>query len=307
MTTHMMMNRRGLLTAGFAGSLALLMARPARAAALSKVIPLWPNQPPGGSANVTVQERITDNRENPGQPNKFVYGVRVPDLTIRYPEKPNGAAILIMPGGAYTKVVLDKEGNEVAEWLTGEGYVTGVLKYRLPGDGWAAGLDAPGQDALRAMRLLRQEANKQTGLNKIGVMGFSAGGHLAAVAGTRYADPLYDKVDAADALSARPDFMALLYPALGMRALPGNQCYPVFDRVNAQTPPAFIAQAADDKRVTPNNSLEMEARLVAAGVPAELHMFETGGHGFALRTSPGDVWPRLFDAWEKTVAAPAKT
>ena len=138
---------------------------------------------------------------------------------------PSGAepeGILIMPGGAYTKVVLDKEGNEVAEWLTGEGYVTGVLKYRLPGDGWAAGLDAPGQDALRAMRLLRQEANKQTGLNKIGVMGFSAGGHLAAVAGTRYADPLYDKVDAADALSARPDFMALLYPALGMRALPGR-------------------------------------------------------------------------------------
>lgn len=304
MNEQVVMNRRGLLLGATAGSLALLMAKPSRAAATTRVVPLWPNQPPGGSAKITVQERITDNREKPDQPNKFVYGVRVPDLTIRYPEKSNGAAILIMPGGAYTKVVLDKEGNEVAEWLTGEGYVTGVLKYRLPGDGWAAGLDAPGQDALRAMRLLRQET-QNSGVTKIGVMGFSAGGHLAAVAGTRYADPLYEKVDAADALTARPDFMALLYPALGMRALPGNQCYPVFDRVNAQTPPAFIAQAADDQRVLPSNSLEMEARLVAAGVPAELHMFKAGGHGFALRTSPGDVWPGLFDAWSRTLTAKA--
>jgi acetyl esterase/lipase len=298
------MNRRGLLLAGAAGSLATLLARPTWAAdaapsRTSQVLNIWPNQPPGGDANVTVQEKITDNRENPGQPNKFVYGVRTPDLTIRYPEKPNGAAILVLPGGAYTKVVLDKEGNEIAAWLTGEGYVTGVLKYRLPGDGWAGGLDAPGQDAVRAMRLLRRVAGAN--ITKAGVMGFSAGGHLAAVLGTRYADPLYDRIDATDDLSARPDFMALLYPALGLRALPGNLCYPVFDRVNAQTPPAFLAQAADDKRVTPNNSLEMEERLVAAGVPAELHMFEAGGHGFALRTSPGDVWPGLFNTWEKTL------
>ncbi|HVZ29845.1 MAG TPA: alpha/beta hydrolase [Asticcacaulis sp.] len=301
MNTQGTMNRRGILTAA-AGGLALLMARPVLAAGTPKVLNIWPNQPPGGDAKVTVQEKITDNREKPDQPNKFVYGVRTPDLTLRYPEKPNGAAVLVLPGGAYTKVVLDKEGNEIAAWLTGEGYVTGVLKYRLPGDGWAAGLDTPGQDALRALRLLR----KVSGVNKVGVMGFSAGGHLAAVLGTRYADPLYDRIDATDDLSARPDFMALLYPALGLRALPGNMCYPVFDRVNAQTPPAFIAQAADDKRVTPNNSLEMEARLVAAGVPAELHMFEAGGHGFALRTSPGDVWPGLFDTWEKTLIAPSK-
>jgi acetyl esterase/lipase len=305
MNEQAIMNRRGLLLGGAAGSLGMLLARPSRAAVAApaiKTLNIWPNQPPGDNSKVTVQEKTTDNREKPDQPNIFVYGVRTPDLTIRYPEKPNGAAVLIMPGGAYTKVVLDKEGNEVAAWLTGEGYVTGVLKYRLPGDGWAAGLDTPGQDAVRAMRLLR----KASGVNQVGVMGFSAGGHLAAVLGTRYADPLYDRIDAIDDLSARPDFMALLYPALGLRALPGNMCYPVFDRVNAQTPPAFIAQAADDKRVTPNNSLEMEARLVAAGVPAELHMFEAGGHGFALRTSPGDIWPGLFDKWEKTLPALVK-
>lgn len=299
MNEQAILNRRGLLLGGAAGSLALLLARPSRAATAIKTVNIWPNQPPGGDAKVTVQEKITDNREKPDQPNTFVYGVRTPDLTIRYPQKPNGKAILVLPGGAYTKVVLDKEGNEVAAWLTGEGYVTGVLKYRLPGDGWAAGLDAPGQDVVRAMRILRRES----GVPTAGVMGFSAGGHLAAVLATRYADPLYDRIDGTDDLQARPDFMALLYPALGLRALPGNMCYPVFDRVNAQTPPAFIAQAADDKRVTPNNSLEMEERLVAAGVPAELHMFEAGGHGFALRTSPGDVWPGLFDAWEKTLPA----
>jgi acetyl esterase/lipase len=243
-----------------------------------------------------------------------------PTLTFFRPQTPNGAAVLIIPGGGYQRVVVGKEGSEIANWLTGHGIAAFVLLYRLPADGWSAGPDAPLQDAQRAVRLIRRQA-PVLGLdpNRVAVMGFSAGGHLAARLATRFSLTTYDPIDEADALPSRPDLAALGYAVISFEdgvAHMGSRTQmlgrnPDAETVNtysaeidvpSQAPPTFLMCAADDATVPPDNSILMFQALRRARVPAALHIFEAGGHGFGLRSDadpPTAAWPDLFLAWSR--------
>jgi acetyl esterase/lipase len=318
-----MLNRRGTLASLTGGLLASLVAGAARAQAAptdpTEVLPLWPGDPPG-AAGVTVVETVTERGDAKGLRDRAVTHTRKPTLTVFRPAKPNGAAVVLIPGGGYERVVVDKEGFETARWLADRGYVCFVLLYRLPGDGWGAGPDAPLQDAQRAVRLARSRAAAMKfDPARVAIMGFSAGGHLAASLTTRFDAKVYDAVDAADALSARPDLSCLMYPVISMADGPvhaGSRkqllgATPPPDRialyspdqgVTAQTPPVFLVHAADDQTVPVVNSLMMFTALKAKAVPAEMHIFEEGGHGFGLRGIAGKpvaAWPGLFETFAK--------
>lgn len=286
-------------------------------ASTTTVIKLWPGSPPGGE-HVTVQQPEFAGAEDPRANDASVGNTTTPTLTLFRPQKPNGAAVLIVPGGGYQGVVIGKEGYEIARWLTSEGITAFVLLYRLPADGWAAGPDAPLQDAQRAIRLIRHQAGA-LGLDaaRVGLMGFSAGGHLAARLATRFDRAIYQSVDEADSLSARPDLAALVYPVISFKdgithlgsrtqALGANPeparivAYSTEVGVPASTPPTFLIHAADDGVVPVENSLLMFRSLRQVNVPAALHVFESGGHGFALRSTQDPslvAWPGLFIAW----------
>jgi acetyl esterase/lipase len=228
----------------------------------------------------------------------------------------NGITLLIVPGGGYLRVVIDKEGVEAAEWFTERGFAAAVLRYRLPADGWANGADAPVHDAMRAVRLLRARPITDTASPRIGVIGFSAGGHLSARLVT---EPglTYARRDGADDLAARPDFAVLMYPVIattGPHAHAGSAQqllaagvsaatlarYSPNLNVGAQTPPTMLVHAADDTSVPVENSLLMYDALRKARVRSELHVFDSGGHGFGLRSVAGkDVaaWPTLVQNW----------
>jgi acetyl esterase/lipase len=237
----------------------------------------------------------------------------------------NGITLLIVPGGGYVRVVIDKEGFEAAEWFTARGFAAAVLRYRLPADGWAAGADAPVHDAMRAMRLLR--ARREPGGElpaRIGVIGFSAGGHLCARLIT---EPglTYARRDAADDLSARPDFAVLMYPVIATTSAHAHKGsakqllaagvppsdlprYSPHRNVGSQTPPTLLVHAANDTSVPVENSLLMYEALRKAHVRSELHVFDSGGHGFGLRSIAGkDVaaWPTLVHDWAMSNAAPS--
>jgi acetyl esterase/lipase len=236
----------------------------------------------------------------------------------------NGITLLIVPGGGYVRVVNDKEGVEAAEWFTARGFAAAVLRYRLPADGWAAGADAPVHDAMRALRLLRSHPIAGgPAPGRMGVMGFSAGGHLCARLITE-PDLAYARRDAADDLSARPDFAVLMYPVIattGSYAHAGSaqqlQAAGVVTadlahfspqlNVSAKTPPTLLVHAADDASVPVENSMMMYDALRKAGVRSELHVFDAGGHGFGLRGVTGKnvaVWPTLVQNWALHNAAP---
>jgi acetyl esterase/lipase len=318
-----MLNRRGTL-ATFAASL-LTMAGVSQANAQTasadptEVLPLWPGEPPG-AVGVTAVETVTERGDPSGLRDRAVTHTRRPTLTVFRPARPNGAAVILMPGGGYERVVIDKEGFETARWLADRGYVCFVLLYRLPGDGWGSGPDAPLQDAQRAMRLARSRAAAMSfDPARVAIMGFSAGGHLAASLTTRFDAKVHDSVDAVDALSARPDLSALIYPVISMadgpvhagsrhRLLgprPGPEqiaLYSPDQNVTAQAPPVFLTHAADDTTVPVANSLLMFAALKAKAVPTEMHIFEEGGHGFGLRGIAGKpvaAWPSLFETFAK--------
>jgi acetyl esterase/lipase len=204
-------------------------------------------------------------------------------------------------------VVIEKEGTELAERLVREGFIAGVLTYRLPAEDWKMGLGVVRQDMQRAMRLMRSAVGRQV---KLGAMGFSAGGDMVGRIGNDFDRQTYGAVDAADDLPARPDYMVLVYASLGVQprnsdgtrqqAPPGFTDIPSL--VSAQTPPAFIVHALDDERVGFETATEMTAALKARGVPVETLLFEEGGHGFALRRGPEmpvSRWPDLFLAWGK--------
>jgi acetyl esterase/lipase len=282
---------------------------------------LWPGTPPGG-AGLTLDNRSRDFGDlSKHHPERASDRIGRPFVTLFRPAAPNGSAVLLLPGGGYGSLWFDKEGNEVAHDLNAAGIAGFVLQYRLPGEGWAGRANVPLQDAQRAMRLIRMHAGTY-GINaqKVGVMGFSAGGHLAASLATRFDAKLYEAVDDADRLDARPAFAALLYPVVTMGAgthsgsrdnLLGPAPTPEMvaaascERwVTAQTPPCFLALAADDDTVPAlPNGLALFAALHRAQVPAELHLFEHGGHGFALRAPhawPCAHWPELFVAWARS-------
>ena len=286
-------------------------------------VPLWPGDAPG-SAGLTLAETVTEAGTDPAVPNRTYSGITRPTLTAYMPDRPNGIAVIVAPGGGYVRVWADKEGADVARWFSARGTAAFVLKYRLPSEGHANGADVPLQDAQRALRLVRAHAG-DWGIrpDAIGMMGFSAGGHLAAMLGIASGRAVYDAVDATDAVDARPDFLVLLYPVVTMfpslahagsrKALLGEQAseeavaaHSPEVLMTAGTPPTFIAVAGDDGTVDPMNSLLFAGALRQAGVPVALHLFASGQHGFAMDagTEAGAAWPGLALDWMRRLAGP---
>jgi acetyl esterase/lipase len=325
-----MLNRRGTLASLTGGLLTSLLASAAQARPKAakpvetpmdptEVLPLWPGDPPG-STGVTVVETVLDRTVAGGPRDRAITHTRKPTLTVFRPAKPNGAAVILAPGGGYERVVTDKEGFETARWLADRGYTCFVLLYRLPGDHWGAGPDAPLQDAQRALRLVRSKAAAMKfDPARIAIMGFSAGGHVAGSLTTRFDAKVYDRIDTADDLSARPDLSALIYPVLSMVEGPAHMgsrkqllgptptpeqvaLYSPEQNVTDRVPPVFLLHAADDKTVPVANTLMMFTALKAKAIPTEMHVFEEGGHGFGLRSIDGKpvaAWPGLFETFAK--------
>ena len=274
---------------------------------------LWPAGAPGGE-RVSAHETFTERAPEGPLRDRIVEHVTRPALVL-FPARSaaNGVTLLIVPGGGYARVVIDKEGFESARWFAERGFDCAVLRYRLPADGWRAGVDAPVHDALRALRLLRARSHTR---GRFGVIGFSAGGHLVARLITEPALD-YPHVDTSDALAARPDFAVLMYPVIattGADAHPGSaqqllaagvpatqlERYSPQLHVDAMTPPTLLVHAADDDSVPVENSILMWQALRKAGVRSELHVFDRGGHGFGMRGVAGKevaAWPTLVESW----------
>lgn len=273
-------------------------------------IPLWP-----AGALPAITPKATIHADN--WPTSFIQNVASPYLKLFRPAKPNGRALLIIPGGAYIFVSVANEGVDVARRFADMGYMAYVLVYRLPGEGWPDRADVPLMDAQRAMRVIRGRA-RTDGIDPahVAAVGFSAGGHLAASLATDFAAPLYKPVDGADRLSARPDAAGLIYGVMTLDTRTTNSASrasllgaapdealverrsPVL-HVGPTTPPAFLLHAIDDRTVPVENSLMMLAAMRAARRPVEAHLLAEGGHGFGTGFSgtPSALWPDLFDAW----------
>lgn len=276
----------------------------------NKVLKVWPQGAP--------------NHNGMDQPEEVFDGVRVRNVSeaemyVYLPEKEinTGAAVVICPGGGYWIEAMDHEGYDVAEWLQKKGIAGIVLKYRLP----YGHHEIPADDARRALRTVRFNA-ADWGIDpeKTGIMGSSAGGHLASTVGTRFDKGNPQAADPIERMSSRPDFMLLLYPVISFNEEFGHmgsrknligegneyklvQEYSNELHVTSQTPPTFLVLADDDKGVVPRNSVEFYLALKEHHVPAELHIFQEGGHGFGIRKNniPADMWPDLFYNWLKAL------
>ena len=278
--------------------------------AQDKVLKVWPNGAPNSNGMNEPEEKYDGVRvRNVSQAEMYIY---LPEKNIN-----TGAAVVICPGGGYWIEAMDHEGFEIAEWLKSKGVAGIVLKYRLP-----YGHDEiPSGDTRRAMRIVRMNA-KEWGINpeKIGIAGSSAGGHLASTVGTRFDTGRKESTDLIEKLSCRPDFMLLLYPVISFREEFGHmgsrknligegnnwelvEKYSNELHVTPQTPPTFLVLADDDKGVPPRNSVEFYLALKKNNVPAEMHIFQKGGHGFGItkKNLPSDQWPNLFFDWLKTL------
>jgi acetyl esterase/lipase len=276
---------------------------------------LWPKGVPGAAGVTAIEEEFKRKPESTAE-DMVTAHVTQPTLTLLRPRKPNGAALLLIPGGGYVRVAIGLEGYGIARRFADAGYHCFALIYRLPADKWAAGPDAPLQDAQRAMRLIRSRAG-ELGFDaaRVGAIGFSAGGHLGGRLST-VDRAVYDPVDAADAQPFLPQATGLLYPVidmagpyahkgsrdqlLGPAADPARlEAYSVEKHVTPHTPPTFLAAAADDRTVPIENSIAMFQALRAQGVASEMHLFEKGGHGFGLQKPDGSPspWPDLFLDW----------
>ena len=259
---------------------------------------VWPGTAPGEKGDIG-EEKTQPPRKEAKQVIRLT-DVTKPTITVYPPpaDKNTGAAVLICPGGGYSILAWDLEGTEVAEWLNSIGVTGIVLKYRVPRRKDRAKHDAPLQDAQRAMRLVRQHA-EEWGIDKsrIGVLGFSAGGHLSAMLSTNYDKNQYEPIDELDELSCRPDFAVLVYPAY----LAEGTALLDEVRVNSDTPEIFFAHAGDD-RISAENSIAMYLALKKVQVPSELHVYASGGHGFGLRPSdhPASTWPKSCAAWMRS-------
>jgi acetyl esterase/lipase len=276
----------------------------------ASVVPLWPGRPPGAAP-------FSPAKAPAGWPDSYRRAVATPELRVFRPERPNGLAVLAIPGGAYWFVSFVNEGADVAANLTRRGFTVFVLVYRLPGEGWASRADVPLQDAQRAIRLIRARASDyRVDPRRVFAVGFSAGGHLAATLATAHAERVYAPVDATDALDARPLAAALIYPVitlqdpwtheLSRRLLLGDQ--PTRAQIDARsadlhvgatTPPLFLVHAVDDAAVPVENSLRMMAATRAARRPVEAHFLQEGGHAFGVGRAgtPSAQWIDLMAAW----------
>jgi acetyl esterase/lipase len=246
-----------------------------------------------------------------GKPWIYVDRVSQPTMTVYSPKGSNtGAAVVVFPGGGYNVLAIDLEGTEACDWLTSKGITCVLLKYRVPCKKTGPYRDCRTalQDAQRTVGLVRfRAAQLHIDLHKIGVLGFSAGGHMVAAISTHFDKRLYAPVDAADTVSCRPDFAVALYP--GHLAVPEKDFALNPDiHVTRHTPPTFLLQAEDDPVDPVENSLVYYAALRKAGVPAEIHVYVKGGHAFALRRtqSPITRWPELVETWLATIGMISK-
>jgi acetyl esterase/lipase len=243
-----------------------------------------------------------------------VKNVTQPTITVYSPTGPNtGAAVIVFPGGGYQLLSMDLEGTEVCDWLTARGITCVLLKYRVPNSGmhWDEKCQCQKQpkaptaleDAQRAMGLVRFHAAEwHIDPSKIGVLGFSAGGHLVADISTHFKRRLYAPVDEADNESCRPDFAVALYP--GHLWIDGDKFELNPDiSVSRETPATFLVQAEDDQVDSVNHSLVYYVALKKAGVPVEMHLYAHGGHAFGLRPTklPITQWPQLVEKWLRTI------
>lgn len=276
--------------------------------AQDKVLKVWPNGAPNDNGMTEPEEKYDGVR---------VRNVSEAEMYVYLPEKTNntGAAVLICPGGGYRIEAMDHEGYDIAEFLKEKGVAGIVLKYRLP----YGHHEIPSCDARRAMRIIRQNS-EEWGINpsKIGIAGSSAGGHLASTVGTVFDLGNSESTSPIERVSCRPDFMLLLYPVIsfdedfGHMGSRDNLMGSGHDKelvrkysnelnVSAETPPTFLILADDDKAVPPRNSIEFYSALKKYNVPAEMHIFQQGGHGFGItkKNLPSDQWPEMFYSWLK--------
>lgn len=288
-------------------SAALLAQRPAWPPSPGHTtVPVWrPHAAPGANPIPAPELDTTTPQDHlvADKPVIRLGNVSAPTLTLYAPTAKNtGAAIVVFPGGGYRILAIDLEGTEVCDWLTSAGITCILLKYRVPDSGPYPKSSAALQDAQRAFGIVRSHAaDWHIDPNRIGVLGFSAGAHLAAALSTHFDQRLYNPIDAADKLSCRPDFAVIIYP--GYLALPEQNFAPNSEiHATEQTPPSFMVQAEDDPVHVENSSVYFLA-LKNAKVPAELHLYAQGGHGYGLRHTalPVTAWPRLVETWLRTI------
>lgn len=283
-------------------------------------LPIWPGAAPDPQpvAGPEFAETVGKRDFVAGRPWVAVENVSRPTMTVYSPKGKNtGAAIVIFPGGGYQILAIDLEGTEVCDWLTSKGITCVLLKYRVPGENMhpKAGPypESPIalQDAQRTLGLVRFHAAEwHIDPHKIGVLGFSAGGHLVAAMSVHFDKRLYPAVDAADKESCRPDFAVAIYPGHLSRSYPGY--VPGSDKAlvmnpdihfNKQTPPTFILQNEDDHVDGVDQALAYYIALKNAGIPVEMHLYAHGGHAFGMRRTklPVTAWPQLVDTWLETI------
>jgi acetyl esterase/lipase len=296
-------------------------------------VPIWPGEVPDAQPVVGPEVTKTTGKESLVAARPWIYIERVsqPTMTVYSPQGKNtGAAVVVFPGGGYQILAIDLEGTEVCDWLTPKGITCVLLKYRVtdvgpyPKSGPYPESPMALEDAQRTVGLVRSHAAQwRIDPHKIGVLGFSSGGHLSAAIGTHFVKRLYPTVDAADKESCRPDFAVVIYPghlslsAAEWDARQGTSKFAVVHPATAdkhfglnpdvpvtgQTPPTFLLQAEDDQVDNVNDSLAYYIALKKAGVPVEMHLYAQGGHAFGLRHTelPITGWPQLVETWLRTI------
>jgi acetyl esterase/lipase len=294
----MMPRLRTILSAILTLSLSIAATRVADA---GEMVPLWPDGAPGETGDIGEE---TQQPARPGDSTIRIANVTRPTLEIFSPprERNTGAAVMICPGGGYNILAFNKEGTEVAEWLNSIGVTGIVLKYRVPARKGRERFEAPLEDAQRALGIVRQRAKSwDVDPDRVGVLGFSAGGHLAAALSNRNAKRTYPRVDDADDLSCRPNFALLIYPAYLVDRKDNMTLAPEV-QPTSETPPTFLAQTEDDG-VKVECSLFYYLALRRAKVPAEMHLYPDGGHGYGLRPSNHNVstWPARAEPWLRSL------
>jgi acetyl esterase/lipase len=266
---------------------------------------LWPHGAPGAVASPAPEVDTTTAQDNlvAGKPLVRLGNISVPTLTVYEPKDKNtGAAVVVFPGGGYHILAVDLEGTEVCDWLNSVGIACVLVNYRVPDSGPYPKSSAALQDAQRALGLVRSRAGEwHIDPKRVGVLGFSAGAHLSAALSTHFEQRLYAPIDDADKVSCRPDFAVIVYP--GYLALAEQNFAPNAEiHVTEKTPPSFIVQAEDDPVHVENATVYFLA-LKNAKVPAEMHLYANGGHGYGLRRTelPITAWPKLAEAWLETI------
>jgi len=284
------------------------------------VLPLWEGSPPNSQPFVQPEEHAQEGAI------LWFRHINAPSIEVHLPSRGNatGQAVVVCPGGGYGGLAYDWEGTDIAGWLNSQGIAAVILRYRLPVDGDVAHQKwlCPLLDAQRAIRFTRAHAAEwNINSSKVGIMGFSAGGHLASTAGTHFDASEVKAADPVDKFSSRPDFMVLIYPVITMLDYahagsrenllgknPNDQLLRRYSnelQVTDQTPPTFLVHAGDDTVVPVQNSLLFYQALVAHKVPAELHVYPHGGHGFSLALGQGRLhdWTELCGRWLAALSA----